>query len=178
MNGLKSAIEEKNLYETLKYIEEQMDALRSVRSGTDREKTENVLRLLIQEIERIKNGNPAMDMDITYNLGRLDGFCAAHEEMFRERWKLCAVIETLVPAAGDAENILRCLASHGGMRHVELSGETGIPYRTLTERIKPILYSGAVRSSFRGTDTTYDMTDAGKAYLLYRSFVNAIGGKP
>ena len=55
MNGLKSAIEEKNLYETLKCIKDQMDALRSVRSGTDREKTENALRLLIQEIERIKN---------------------------------------------------------------------------------------------------------------------------
>ena len=55
VNGLKSAIEEKNLYETLKCIKDQMDALRSVRSGTDREKTENALRLLIQEIERIKN---------------------------------------------------------------------------------------------------------------------------
>lgn len=177
MKNLRSAIEGKNQYETLKCIEERMDALRSVRSGVEREKTENTLRLLIQEVERIKNGNPAIDMDITYNLGRLDGFCAAHEEMLRERWKLCAVIESLASEAEDAENILRCLAAHGGMRHIELSKETGIPYHTLTERMKPILYSGAARSSSHGADTTYDITDAGEGYLLYRSFMNAAGSK-
>ena len=73
------------------------------------------------------------------------------------------------------ENILRCLATHGSVRHAELSKGTGIPHHTLTEQMKPILCSGAARSSSHGTNTTYDITDAGKGYLLYRSFTNCGG---
>lgn len=161
---LRYAIEHRDLFQVLDCIESQTETLNEAWNKPTHETVETTLRLLIQEIESIKNDDPSLETNIAYHLGRLDGFAAAYEEVYRAERRLEAAAKTLSEHSAKSMQILQCLYDRGTMRHGELADAVGSSYSALTNSMKKILLSGAVRSARSGKNTLYYLTETGKRY--------------
>lgn len=165
---LRDAIEKQDLLQVMNCIESKKEALNKVWGEKDHKNVETTLRLLIQEIESIKNDNPSLEEDISYHLGRLDGFIESYEEVYRAEKQMEVATEVLSENNDMLTKILQCLYDSGReMSHSELAKAVGCTNNELKTSMKKILLSGTVRYLHLGKNTTYYITEVGKRYVEY-----------
>ena len=151
-----------DLYTTMNEIEEQKEALWTAWMGS--EDFEDPLRLAIQEVEVRKLENPELNVSVSYQLGRLDGYVELFEQLFRAKERESAVRNDSDLRTDKVCRILRTLYRVGEMRHGELADAVGSSYSSLTNIMKKVLLSGAVEAVRSGRNTRYHLTDAGRRY--------------
>ena len=159
---IKSAIERDDFLGVLKYVNGRTEDLNEAWNETDHENIENILRILIQEVEDIRSEYPEQIMKINYQLGILDGFMTAYEEVYRAEKRLNAAAEELSRHSAKSMQILQCLYEQGTMCHSDLAEAVNSSNSSLTNIMKKILLSGAVRSARTGKNTLYYLTETGK----------------
>lgn len=159
---IRKAIERNDFMRVFRWINEQIENLNEAWNKTDHADIEGFLRILIQEVENIKSEFPEQKMNTLYQLGRLDGFVSAYEEVYRAEKRFVFAAEELSQHSAKSMQILHCLYEHGTMRHSDLAEAVNSSNSSLTNIMKKILLSGAVRSARTGKNTLYYLTEIGK----------------
>lgn len=160
-----------DLFSTMNHVENQKENLWISWTTDLREDFEPKLRLVIQEVESLKNHYPELNCSVEYHLGKMDGYSELFEQLFRTEEQKRAITKSLTQQSPKARQILQCLYQNSGMRHGELAAAVGSSCSGLTNIMKKILLSGAVESVRSGKNTYYHLTDVGQQYCQHLASV-------
>ena len=153
-----------DFFSVMDHVEEQKKTLWTTWMANGRQDFGSVVRMAIQEVERLKSRNPEWNVSIPYLWGRLDGYTELFERLYREEQRVYAAAECLTPQTPKVRQILLYLYQNDGARHGDIATSIGSSYSSLTNIMKKVLLSGTVEAVRSGRNTCYHLTEAGRQY--------------
>lgn len=156
-----------NLHSVMNYVSEQKELLWTAWTECYSD-FESTIRLAIQKVEGVKLEYPKLTTDISYHLGKMEGYIEFFEQMFRLKNRIASITDCYCVKTAVGVKILESLQQNSRVKHTDLAEAVGISYDTLTDIMKEFILSGAVDYIGSGQDTRYRLTDDGKQYCMMK----------